>query len=212
MIILNECFFVNRNLTLKSVSGIKWASKYCSNAKFVMKIDDDMVVNTGQLLNYLEDLIDTDTVEENTFYCKPLYNNKVIRQSNGPWGHLYMSKADYPYDKYHTYCQGMAYVFTSRMARLMFNESKRTKLLPMEDVYIGLLGQKINAHFKDIWEHFLYDWYTLDDRANRFANFSVASFDKRFLIFIRDFDKDYLDIVSIWKMLLERHYETEFGL
>ncbi len=43
-----------RNLTLKTLMGIRWASIYCANAKFIVKIDDDVVLNPYFLVNYLD--------------------------------------------------------------------------------------------------------------------------------------------------------------
>ena len=37
------------NLTLKTVMGLKWSSIYCSQAKYVMKTDDDIFVNVPLL-------------------------------------------------------------------------------------------------------------------------------------------------------------------
>ena len=42
------------NLTLKTMMGLKWASRYCWRAKFVYKVDDDMFVNVENLLKYLQ--------------------------------------------------------------------------------------------------------------------------------------------------------------
>lgn len=35
-----------RNMTYKHVMGLKWAAHHCSNAKYVLKADDDVVVNS----------------------------------------------------------------------------------------------------------------------------------------------------------------------
>ena len=42
-----------RNLTLKTVMGLKWSAIFCPQAKFVMKTDDDIFVN----LPFLHDAI-----------------------------------------------------------------------------------------------------------------------------------------------------------
>jgi len=63
-----------RNLTIKTIMGIKWASIYCSNAKFYMKSDDNILLNTYRLVKFLENNQNT-----NTFLCKPHYNAVVIR-------------------------------------------------------------------------------------------------------------------------------------
>ena len=45
------------NLTIKTIMGFKWVSNYCQNAKFTLKVDDDIVVNIPFLIDYLEGLI-----------------------------------------------------------------------------------------------------------------------------------------------------------
>ena len=42
-----------KNLTLKTLAGIKWADQYCAQAEFVMKTDDDMFINLDNILEYL---------------------------------------------------------------------------------------------------------------------------------------------------------------
>ena len=37
------------NLTLKTVMGLKWVKDHCSQARFVMKTDDDIFVNLPKL-------------------------------------------------------------------------------------------------------------------------------------------------------------------
>ena len=42
------------NLTLKTLSGLRWVSLYCSNSIFTIKVDDDVLVNSKKLISYLE--------------------------------------------------------------------------------------------------------------------------------------------------------------
>ena len=42
------------NLTIKSILALKWAPAFCSNAKFVIKMDDDVFLNAINLANFLE--------------------------------------------------------------------------------------------------------------------------------------------------------------
>ena len=41
------------NLTIKTMMGLKWANERCSNAMFVVKIDDDTTINPLKLMNNL---------------------------------------------------------------------------------------------------------------------------------------------------------------
>ena len=81
-----------KNLTLKTITSIKWASVYCSNAKYFLKIDDDMIVNAPNLIKWLES-----NTYSNTFLCNPLWNSEVIRDNTSKF---YMSKQDYYEDTY----------------------------------------------------------------------------------------------------------------
>lgn len=44
------------NLTLKEVLFLKWVSSSCANVQFIFKGDDDVFVNTNQILDYLKSL------------------------------------------------------------------------------------------------------------------------------------------------------------
>lgn len=94
--IVQESFMdTYKNLTLKTMMGIKWATKYCSNAKFYLKIDDDMVVNAPRLVEFLEHKNNTNL--KNTFLCNPLWKSEVIRDNTSKF---YMSKEEFSADTY----------------------------------------------------------------------------------------------------------------
>jgi len=52
-IIMEDFVDTYNNLTLKTMMGLKWVTYFCGNAQFVYKVDDDMFVNTGNLIRYL---------------------------------------------------------------------------------------------------------------------------------------------------------------
>lgn len=60
-----------RNLTFKHVMGLLWARENCPNAKFVIKMDDDIVVNVERLPSLLNSL----KVPEN----KPFISGYILR-------------------------------------------------------------------------------------------------------------------------------------
>jgi len=68
-----------KNLTIKTISAIKWASKYCLNTKYVLKIDDDMIINSPRLINYLEKNENNSLPTNNTFLCNPLWKSEVFK-------------------------------------------------------------------------------------------------------------------------------------
>ena len=58
--ILQEGFHDSyHNLTLKTMMGLRWAGESCTEAKFVVKTDDDIYWNLPLLLSHLESVKDT---------------------------------------------------------------------------------------------------------------------------------------------------------
>ena len=139
-----------RNLTHKTILGIKWMSEYCDKAKFIMKIDDDMVVNTKSLSKYLNSLKDNKTMYG---YCKSTW---VQRDKKSKW---YISTEDFSGDVYPKYCIGSAYIFTSDLMKPMYNLTQYIKPFIMEDVYVCMLAKELNTSFNQIWQYWSYNPY-----------------------------------------------------
>jgi hypothetical protein len=58
-----------KNLTYKGVMALKWISTYCSKTKYVLKADDDIVVNTFTLINHLKFLDKHNPNKNSTILC-----------------------------------------------------------------------------------------------------------------------------------------------
>jgi len=87
-----------KNLTLKTLMGLRWSSTYCSNAKFILKIDDDVIMNTKYLLKFLQE-----KKLKKTFLCNYFNESSVIRDKSSKW---FMPYEDYESERYHQYCEG----------------------------------------------------------------------------------------------------------
>ena len=145
-----------RNLTLKTLMGLRWSSTYCSNAKFILKIDDDVIMNTKYFLKFLE----SKKKLKKTFFCNYFNDSPVIRKNSSKW---YMSYEEYESDTYNQYCEGPAYTFTSDLAPSLLNISFHIKHLFLEDVYLGLLATHLKANFVPIYENYIYyKYYALE--------------------------------------------------
>ena len=72
-----------KNLTYKGIGALKWITNYCSHAKFVLKTDDDIFVNTFTLLRHLKSLHDTGIDNKNLILC--LVWNRMIVMRTGKW-------------------------------------------------------------------------------------------------------------------------------
>ncbi len=58
-----------KNLTYKGIMALKWISIYCSQTKYILKVDDDIVVNTFTLINHLKFLDKHRPNRQNTILC-----------------------------------------------------------------------------------------------------------------------------------------------
>lgn len=148
-----------RNLTLKTLSGLKYASLYCSQARYVMKVDDDTLINFKTLVDTLtrspkEDFITGYVCSR----CRPM------RDQNHKW---YLSLQEYPRPFYPDYLKGPAYVMSGDLPAKIISMSLKTSLFLWEDVYIGIILEKLaisprnNQCFimKPKWEQFTWCKY-----------------------------------------------------
>ncbi|KAM9341949.1 UDP-GlcNAc:betaGal beta-1,3-N-acetylglucosaminyltransferase 7, like [Pholidichthys leucotaenia] len=126
------------NLTLKEVNFLKWFSIYCPEVRFIFKGDDDVFVNTHNLLELIDfkvqerrdwDLFVGDTISK----AIPIRN----RQSK-----YYIPRE--LYDKpYPPYVGGGGFLMSSPVARRLFAASENLELYPIDDVFLGMCLQKL---------------------------------------------------------------------
>ncbi|KAK7812266.1 hypothetical protein U0070_024420 [Myodes glareolus] len=119
------------NLTLKTMMGMEWVHHFCPQAAFVMKTDSDIFVNVGYLTDLL--LKKNKTSLFFTGYLKP--HELPIRKKSSKW---FVSKFEYPWDRYPPFCSGTGYVFSSDVASKVFSVSDSVPFLKLEDVFVGL--------------------------------------------------------------------------
>lgn len=89
-----------KNLTYKHVMGLKWASQYCPNAKFILKTDDDVFVH----LYGLKELLGKRLLrEKDLISCLINKKLRVLRNVSSKW---YVSKKEFARDFFPIYCSG----------------------------------------------------------------------------------------------------------
>lgn len=57
------------NLTYKNLMGLKWTLEHCPEARFIMKVDDDTMIDPCHLTNFLLDLPTDLRAKEDFLYC-----------------------------------------------------------------------------------------------------------------------------------------------
>lgn len=68
-----------KNLSYKGVMALKWISTYCPHTKYVLKVDDDIVVNTFTLINHLKFLDKHEPAKHTTILCLLWHAMGVMR-------------------------------------------------------------------------------------------------------------------------------------
>ncbi|XP_030630627.1 beta-1,3-galactosyltransferase 2-like [Chanos chanos] len=137
-IIQQEFMDTYHNLTLKTLMGMHWVATHCPNARYVMKTDGDMFVNTEYLIQKLLKL--SVPPRQNYFTGYLMKGFAPNRNKDSKW---YMSPELYPGEQYPVFCSGTGYVFSGDMAQKIHNASLSIRRLHLEDVYVGICLEKL---------------------------------------------------------------------
>ena len=149
----NECFgdivqgnFMDsyHNLTHKAVLGLRWVTENCRQARFIVKVDDDVFVNVFKLIS----IITENANKSRTIFCDVRPKGKINR--GGKWK---VDKREFAGLKYWPYpfCAGFFVILTSDVIPELYEKAKISSFLWLDDVYLfGLLASKIGnvTHIK----------------------------------------------------------------
>jgi hypothetical protein len=80
-----------RNLTYKGIMAMKWLSLHCANVDFILKVDDDIVVNMFALVRHLNALKSNRIEKKQTLMCLVWTRMRVMRDKKSKW---YLSKEE----------------------------------------------------------------------------------------------------------------------
>lgn len=139
-IIVEDFIDSYHNLTLKTLMGMRWVATFCSKAKYVMKTDSDIFVNMD---NLIYKLLKPSTKPRRRYFTGYVINGGPIRDVRSKW---YMPRDLYPDSNYPPFCSGTGYIFSADVAELIYKTSLHTRLLHLEDVYVGLCLRKLGIH------------------------------------------------------------------
>ncbi|KAK3595115.1 hypothetical protein CHS0354_002367 [Potamilus streckersoni] len=136
-----------RNLTYKHVMLLDWVTRFCNHTKFVVKTDDDTMVDPFHLIEFLL-LKSPDGQISNFLYCSAFHNQGPVRRPDDKW---FVSYSEYPYKKYPTYCEGFAYITSTDVVHKLLNASKEVPFYWIDDVYVtGFLPHKIGLKHRNM--------------------------------------------------------------
>ncbi|XP_075199219.1 beta-1,3-galactosyltransferase 2-like [Anomaloglossus baeobatrachus] len=121
------------NLTLKTLMGMEWVTKFCPSASYVMKIDNDMFLNVDYLIHNV--LYPDLPVRTNYFTGVIVKNTGPMRSKAYKW---YIPNEIYPNNTYPPYCSGPGYVFSADMAKKIYDVAQEIRVISMEDAFMGI--------------------------------------------------------------------------
>lgn len=128
-----------RNMTYKHVMALKWFTYHCPEAKYILKADDDVFVNTPALYDVLE----TATQRRRLLFCQEIRKAPVKRTHRSKW---YVSIPEYRNKYYPSHCPGYSIIYTPDVAFLLYREAQQQPYFWIDDVHLtGTIAQRINA-------------------------------------------------------------------
>jgi len=102
-------------MTAKALAALEWITKYCGDAKFFLKADDDAFVNEFVALSHLRHL-HAAGFRRRLLMCL-VWRSPVVARS-GKWA---VSAVEYHRPRYPTYCCGLGYLLTGDVASLLLS-------------------------------------------------------------------------------------------
>ncbi|XP_014261648.1 beta-1,3-galactosyltransferase 5 [Cimex lectularius] len=130
-----------RNMTYKHVMGLKWATYHCPGARYILKTDDDVFVNTPFLQAFLNSQV-SPLGARRLLLCNVMDRTIVKRSYRSKWR---VTPAEYSGRWYPKYCTGWAVLYSPDVAFTLYAEAQKSKYFWIDDVHItGTLVAKTN--------------------------------------------------------------------
>lgn len=183
-----------RNLTIKHLMAYQWTLSHCRHVTFVVKVDDDTIVNVFRLIEFLTSGDNILSPKNNVIYCSACVNHGPCRDERDKW---FVSKSEYSQDKYPTYCEGFAYITTlDGMARI-HNASLVTPVFWIDDVFVtGVLAKAAGVRHKQFQRFY---GYTIIGR--RLPEHLI----KKNLFFLQKHFINDTVMVEMWKKIFDQY-------
>ena len=190
------------NLTYKSVMGLHWVREYCNNTKFVLKTDDDVMVNIFKMVRFLQKIQTTET--PSFLYCNVEGKGRGVPPIRDNSSKFYVDFSEYSANLYPPYCHGPGYIFSKNVASRLLHATKHVPFVKFEDVFIGFCAQVARIVLQD---HFSFGFYIAISR-NANTNFDFVLLKHTHTTSKKDWDTMWQDIQSLPERHDLKYYNT----
>ncbi|KAK0061969.1 beta-1 3-galactosyltransferase 1-like isoform X3 [Biomphalaria pfeifferi] len=130
---------IYHNIRLKAVSMLKWTSTFCRQTNYVVRIDDDILVN---LTSVLEATMKAHSNYFNFILGRLRFNDSPLRKK----GKVYLSREEYPDAFFPPFALGGLLSYPILTMQFLYQAALRVKPIWLDDVYItGLCAQKLGV-------------------------------------------------------------------
>ncbi|KAI6204037.1 Hexosyltransferase [Aphelenchoides besseyi] len=135
-------------LYVKLHVAFSWQQRFCSQARYFLKTDDDTVVDLNRLDHYVRTEFDPLLVEHpKSFFCNRWKRHAPFRDPNNRW---FVSRKEYNGTVYPTFCQGCSYLVSTAAVGSLLNHTTSVHSIHLEDVlYTGLVANNT----PDVYHH-----------------------------------------------------------
>ncbi|XP_077986966.1 UDP-GalNAc:beta-1,3-N-acetylgalactosaminyltransferase 1-like [Glandiceps talaboti] len=132
-----------RNNTARMMLSFKWIAKYCTNVRYLLKVEDHVVIFPRRLLRQIR-LLAMSNYNTTAFVLGKVRKAgaRAIRMNTH---RNYVSKKEYSEPSYPMYCYGFAFVMSNNLIPKILAKATRTPPIPLEDIYLGVLLHKIGV-------------------------------------------------------------------
>ena len=86
-------------MTKKIIKSFKWTSHYCSNAKYVLRINDDVILNKHEFIDYFKQI----PYKKSQIYGNLIKGSYPRREINNKF---FVEWREYPLKRYPWYVDG----------------------------------------------------------------------------------------------------------
>lgn len=158
-----------RNLTYKHIMGLKWATDHCYNANYVIKMDDDIVIDLRRIIKDLNKRVLLENKKNFTLLAGYALENMVPKRD--PANKWFVTHEEYPEDTYPTFLSGWFYITNPTTAKLLILASKMHQYFWIDDTLItGIFAKFLEIKHVNLAKfytlHTEFVWCCIDDYVN----------------------------------------------